>query len=337
MEENAEEKSKNLDSYFKTYGNLDDYNRYSFKDDNFEIFYSPENVVVGLRTYSGKYTKDSENKLTLDYQKVILEIPEDDIRVTQGGLEPITEILIDGDYGDNKYSVQNANKDVLKEFNENNIFIAENYSTWQLDTKYQNFIFPQFEFINSQDASRNERVINTDKILSGKFICTENYGVELDGKYSNGKYSNGNAFKFNYNPINTFLQSPNRESEGTSEKLAHICRFLEVNPDDVYDTKEIVTDSEGEYLKTTYLKNGKEVTSYDYNTTISFKDGEWRWENQEGMELLRGGYNESNDYPGLILMYATEGEAYKLFVNAARLLVYISENGEILTPHYIAM
>jgi hypothetical protein len=323
---------KKLDDFLKNYDtNQADY--YAFKDDTFEIYYIIGGIK-GNRKFSGTFEKDVDNKLNFNYNKVVVEIEEEEYNEFEEELKaamPRTrEVLIDGDYADDRPG--NTYKEMLKEYNETKPFIGTAFNflfsmvtSGDLSYDSAQFAFPQFEFVKPR---RSDVIMkNADIILSGKFICTETYGVRL-----NGKYSRGNAFSFEYNPINTLLHSPFRPYY--YDKIELICDFVGVDSSDVFD--ENITINGEDYPTATYYKNGEEVTSYDYSTNISFRKGKWTWKNHEDKVLLTGKYEESKDYPGLIKLSATNGEVYEEYGDVG-LLVYISESGEILTPHYIAL
>lgn len=143
---------------------------------------------------------------------------------------------------------------------------------------------------------------NTLKTVD-KFLCTDTYGIELDGNYKKGK-----SFTLKH------------DLEDTLEKDEQSC----VTRDD-------------ELLERLLERAERNYRCDDLESTIKFSGGEWEWYNDEDELLNNGKYEESKDYPGLIKMYIDEDSekhpdhALVLYP----LWFYIADDGEIYYPAFV--
>lgn len=134
----------------------------------------------------------------------------------------------------------------------------------------------------------------------GDFLCVDTCGFELDGSYSSG-----NDFTINYDPMTT-MKNYCDDSQGVPDGFE----------------KALARD----------LK-----TKDDYNTTVDFSGGEWKWYNCNKVLINSGGYQESEDYPGLISMYVTEDSPdpdSENYIYHMPILFYISD-GKIYYPGFV--
>lgn len=143
---------------------------------------------------------------------------------------------------------------------------------------------------------------NTLKTVD-KFLCTDTYGIELDGNYKKGK-----SFTLKH------------DFEDTLEKDEQSC----VTRDD-------------ELLERLLERAEMNYHCDDLDSTIEFSDGEWEWYNADDELLNNGKYEESKKYPGLIKMYIDEdSEKYtKDALHIFPLCFYIADDGEIYYPAFV--
>lgn len=141
------------------------------------------------------------------------------------------------------------------------------------------------------------------------FLCTDTYGIELDGKYKRGK---------------AFTLKHDLEDVVRNDVQSHLLGYE--------DNAEELIDKAIERAKSNYNCD-------DVETTIEFSDGEWEWFNADGGLINNGRYDESKDYPGLIMMYLDEDSKncpdYALYTYP--LWFYIADDGEIYYPGYVKM
>lgn len=147
---------------------------------------------------------------------------------------------------------------------------------------------------------------NTLKTVD-KFLCTDTYGIELNGNYKKGK-----SFTLKHDIEETMKKDEQSEYQYSSD------------PDEWFDRKAKTATANYHYCD-------------DFNSTIEFSDGEWEWYNADDELLNNGKYEESKDYPGLIKMYIDEDSekhpdhALVLYP----LWFYIADDGEIYYPAFV--
>lgn len=195
-------------------------------------------------------------------------------------------------------------------------------SIFTLDRYVEYNMYPYFNMRHNYNREENEAVILEHH---GDFLCTETYGFELDGRYRKGS-----DFEITYNPYDAFLDD------------AYSPYYL-----DEWDEEEL---DDRIYLFYVYYF-GQETYNKNSDTTIKFSEGLWEWYNEEGELINNGAYQESEDYPGLIMMTITEDSAlapvdgesdrfsnseviWKQYSSIMPLLFYI-DGGEIYYPGYV--
>ncbi len=138
-------------------------------------------------------------------------------------------------------------------------------------------------------------------------ICTDTYGIKLDGKYKPGK-----DFTLEYNMIDTVKND-------------------EISPFNVEETGY----GEEEMERLTESLSGQINSDDDYNTTFEFSDGEWSWYNAYDELINNGKYVESSDYPGLILMYIDEdSDNYSEVAAVCPQTLYFADDGNVYYPAF---
>lgn len=154
-------------------------------------------------------------------------------------------------------------------------------------------------------AKMNKECTDTLKTVD-KFLCTDTYGIELDGKYKKGK-----GFTLKHDLEDTLKddeQSPYRWEESPEEWLEKKLRRAEID-----------------------------YNCDDLESTIKFSDGKWEWYNDDDALLNNGKYEESKDYPGLIKMYVDEDSERcpDYAKNTYPLWFYIADDGEVYYPAFV--
>lgn len=139
------------------------------------------------------------------------------------------------------------------------------------------------------------------------FLCADTYGIELDGKYEKGK--------------DFFLKHDIEDVIRNDEQSS----FFGLEDTD-------------EYLQRNIERARVQYDCDDVETTIEFSDGEWEWFNADGGLINNGKYNESKDYPGLIMMCLDEdSKNCPEYAIDTPLWFYIADDGEIYYPEYVKM
>lgn len=143
---------------------------------------------------------------------------------------------------------------------------------------------------------------NTLKTVD-KFLCTDTYGIELEGKYKKGK-----SFTLTHDLEETLEEDEQSYIGSSEERLEETLERAEMN-----------------------------YHCDDLESTIKFSGGEWEWYNDEDELLNNGKYEESKKYPGLIKMYIDE-DSEKHPDHALMnypLWFYIADDGEIYYPAFV--
>lgn len=143
---------------------------------------------------------------------------------------------------------------------------------------------------------------NTLKTVD-KFLCTDTYGIELEGKYKKGK-----DFTLKHDLEETLEEDEQSYIGSSEERLEETLERAEMN-----------------------------YHCDDLDSTIEFSDGEWEWYNADDELLNNGKYEESRKYPGLIKMYIDEdSEKHPVYAeNTYPLWFYIADDGEIYYPAFV--
>mgnify|MGYP006951550873 CR=1 FL=1 len=135
----------------------------------------------------------------------------------------------------------------------------------------------------------------------GDVLCTELYGVELDGKYKLEK-----EFILEFDQLEVYEHGP------------------------VADANKDALDRHEEIIEFQYHSDRTD-------STIEFEDGEWTWYNHEGDVLNVGEYQESEEYEGLIAMYITDKSKNVLenFYTEMPILLYLADDGNVYYPAFV--
>ena len=156
------------------------------------------------------------------------------------------------------------------------------------------------------------RDINTDYpntlYAVDDFLCANTYGIKLDGKYKKGK-----SFTLKHDLEDTMEDDEQLYYKGEDDAEENIEKAIE-RAEQAYGCDDV-------------------------ETTIEFSDGEWEWFNADGGLINNGRYDESKDYPGLIMMYLDEDSKNcpDFAMRTFPLWFYIADDGEIYYPGYVKM
>ncbi len=259
---------------------------------------------VGQSTYYGKY-RIEESALLFDYTEYAALSRADNSR---------KYYHIDDDTDDD--AAARAVISVMEELNDTGTYPMQCVPQIYMIDKNQDYgMYPTFMM---KDTSMG-RLAEDDAVFlkpMGQFLCVDTYGCKLDGKYKTGK-----DFEIVYNPFNAAYDDE--------------CSRFAVRGMDNDETDKIL----GYYYKIGFEQDDWDK---DSDTTIEFSDGEWKWYNEEGHLINDGEYQESKDYPGLIMMTITEDSdrvdtdsgPWKTYSNCAPLLFYIHD-GQIYYPAFV--
>ena len=292
--------------------NDDEYNPHLIKFSDGE-FLMPDSIGInGITYYDGKFSvKDGkikfsyENFINLKYGFKININGETEDGESLGIYEDIDDLSEQEKKKLEDNMIHAATKS-MKKLNETGSFFKCVLPSMNYSDKWSDFsVLPFIRFalnILKYDSPNTLYVVDD-------FLCTDTYGIELDGKYKRGK-----AFTLKHDLEDTI------ENDEQSRLLG------------------------GNEEKETYLNRLIQIANSQYNcddveTTIEFSDGEWEWFNADGGLINNGKYDESKDYPGLIMMYLDEDSKncpdYALYTYP--LWFYIADDGEIYYPGYVKM
>ena len=205
-----------------------------------------------------------------------------------------------------KMTIQ-SNVETMQKLNETGSYYWGVFPCMNLITdKFNDFaIFPFIRFV-SPSVRINYDYPNTLYAVDD-FLCTDAYGIELDGKYKKGK-----SFTLKHDFEDTLENDEQSYYKGR-------------------DDEEELIDKAIEHVEWAYDCD-------DLKTTIEFSDGEWEWFNADGGLINNGRYDESKAYPGLIMMYVDEdSKNCPDYAITSPMWFYIADDGEIYYPGYVKM
>lgn len=195
---------------------------------------------------------------------------------------------------------------------------VEQMEKWNKTGSYCNLILP-FSNFNDKFVAYNwipevrwhaGSRLGEDETMTLKavddLICTDTYGIKLDGKYKQG-----DDFTLEYNIMDTIKDD-------------------EISPYNVF------TDGSYEYTMDQIISSLEiQYGASDFNTTLEFSDGEWSWYNCYDELINNGKYAESSDYPGLIMMYIDEDSKYdNEIAEMCPQLLYFGKDGKVYYPAF---
>ncbi|MBQ4533680.1 MAG: hypothetical protein IJA18_00610 [Ruminococcus sp.] len=302
--------------------NDDEYNPHliKFSDGEFLMpdgYYEHENVHAWdyydgtFSVKDGKIKFSYENHIDYDKSKTNINCKSIlDMDVIKGTSEKLEGLSAEEKKEIKKQEMEKMNilftVEFMQKLNETGSYFKELLPAMNCSDKWSDFsVLPFIRFalnILKYDSPNTLYVVDD-------FLCTDTYGIELDGKYKRGK-----AFTLKHDLEDTI------ENDEQSRLLG------------------------GNEEKETYLNRLIQIANSQYNcddveTTIEFSDGEWEWFNADGGLINNGRYDESKDYPGLIMMYVDEDSKnypdYALYTYP--LWFYIADDGEIYYPGYVKM
>ena len=237
-------------------------------------FYS-DSTNLSTHYYTGTYSKDSSNRITFSYDSVI--------GIVMNGIRKGSEYKVTKN--DSPDGTNNILLYELKHLNESGKLEISSTSPASSDYGLTKGLLPV-----------TLRRFNSTATLNvwdfGDVLCTDAYGMELDGKYSAGR-----AFTINYNIENVYLDdklsdyyTKNWSEEELKKNIGYLMKYLSVVP----------------------------------KTTIQFSDGKWTWQTVGGQTISSGQYHESSLYKGAIIM---KSDNYDYGLQQ----LYIDKDGKIYT------
>lgn len=249
--------------------------------------------------YDGTYSIE-DDKIHFYYENKT--VPDSDMVVN-----------INDDYGDDERS-KKAILQEMQSMNETGTYIKTIAPSLAYNDKSIDYNVEPF-FINTISNNLEKYNVPVYLISKGDFLCVPTYGFEL-----NGDYSFGNDFKINFNQQTSLIDDP-----------ASIYNIYKN-----YENDEAKAD---EYLEKFEMRCEPQFVNGEFDTTIEFSDGEWKWYNADGELINNGKYQESKDYKGIVSMYLTDDSknCEKITKMLDPLLFYIADDGEIYYPGYVKM
>ncbi len=303
--------------------NGEKYNPYliKFSDDEFIIPHSdsPYNMATEWVYYDGTFSIKN-GKIKFSYENYINS--DDDSKININDDSYVDEDIIngtskklDGLSSDEKKELKKTEQKKINIKNQIKLMEKMNetgaYSNVVIPPMNYNDRFTEFSILPYIRYARGFRGVNFDYpntlITVDDFLCADTYGIELDGKYKTGKYFT--------------LTCDLEDTMKNDEQLSYH-----------WESDEEIIDKMLRYAKEDYDCD-------DVETTIEFSDGEWEWFNADGGLINNGRYDESKDYPGLIMMYLDEDSKNCLddALYTYPLWFYIADDGKIYYPGYVKM
>lgn len=294
--------------------NDDEYNPHLIKFSDGE-FLMPNNIGSNalITYYDGKFSvKDGkikfsyENFINLKYDFKININGETEDGESLGIYEDIDDLSEQEKKKLEDNMIHAATKS-MKKLNETGSFFKYVLPSMNYSDKWSDFsILPFIRYVNSAGYFNSE---DPNPLYTvNDFLCTDTYGIELDGKYKRGK-----DFTLKHDIEDTLENDEQSYYKGRDDEEELIDKAIE--------RAELAYDCD------------------DVETSIEFSDGEWEWFNADGGLINNGRYDESKDYPGLIMMYVDEDSKncpdYALYTYP--LWFYIADDGEIYYPGYVRM
>lgn len=174
--------------------------------------------------------------------------------------------------------------------------------------KYQDFSVLPFIRVITTGGSVNTDYPNT-LIFVDDFLCTYTYGIEIVGKYNSGE---------------DFILKYDFEDAVENDEQTRLLNYKG-------------KDGAEEYFNRLIKISKLQYKCDNVETTIKFSDGEWEWFNDDGGLINNGRYDESKEYPGLIMMYVDEKskKSSKYALDTYPMWFYIADDGEIYYPGYV--
>ncbi len=294
--------------------NDDEYNPHLIKFSDSE-FLMPDSIGInGITYYDGKFSvKDGkikfsyENFINLKYGFKININGETEDGESLGIYEDIDDLSEQEKKKLEDNMIHAATKS-MKKLNETGSFFKYVLPSMNNSDKWSDFsILPFIRYVNSAGYFNSE---DPNPLYTvNDFLCSNTYGIELDGSYTSGK---------------SFTLKHDLEDVVRNDVQSHLLGY-EDNAEELID--KAIERAEHDY------------NCDDIETTIEFSDGEWEWFNADGGLINNGRYDESKDYPGLIMMYVDEDSKncpdYALYTYP--LWFYIADDGEIYYPGYVKM
>ncbi len=264
---------------------------FKLSDRKFEYNVSDNAIII--KTYKGTYKKD-DCLLKLDYKQ--LNIIDNSKNAAKLSLSNRTINITDTEDDLDTPKDMDA-LDEMKTANEKNTILTICHFEARNNADWCGVPFFLFDY---DDKTTHHPIFKT-----GSFLSYEAYGTTLDGNYQSGK-----DFTLKYNPISVLMQNPYSNVHDITTGAINQERLNE--------------------LKTSLHRRFRlQNDNSNFNMTIHFSNGSWYWVNEENQQIdTQGKYQESKEYPGLILIYGPD-------LNQIPAMIYIADDGNVYLPVYI--
>ncbi|MBP3309581.1 MAG: hypothetical protein J6L05_02065 [Ruminococcus sp.] len=298
--------------------NNGEYNPYAIKFSDGEFLMPIDDLGNGWMYYDGTFSVKN-GKIKFSYENRIfsgngskinikdeVEYDADIARGTSEKLEGLSKEekkeLIEQEL--QKLHIQSA-VEIMQKLNETGSYVNIVAPAMNFNDKFNSFsIFPYIRYVPLPKT--NYDYPNMLYIIED-FLCGDTYGIELDGKYEKGK-----DFILKHDIEDVIRNDEQSSFFGLEDTDKSLQRNIEIARAQ-YDCDDV-------------------------ETTIEFSDGEWEWFNADGGLINNGKYDESKEYPGLIMMCLDEdSKNCPEYAIDTPLWLYIADDGEIYYPGYVKM
>lgn len=269
-------------------------------------------------TYSGKFSVEG-NRILFDYEQFYRKPRNDDEYTIDINAVPEPydlEKIKKGTEEEKKAELEKSklrlSYDSMVELDEHGYFFSRFAPPICYSDKIRDHGFLPFVY-----ASANGNALTPSYLYQfGDLLGFETYGMSLDGDYVPGE-----SFTLDFDQMNVFAEDPYGYCSNVKNSHEDIERFI---------------DNKSESIEQQYGLDESE----NLNTVLTFNNGSWKWKNAEGGLINNGSYQESELYPGLIVMYTDSTsrktkEQLKLFEGDDTIMLYIDSDGQIYHPYFI--
>ena len=288
---------------------------FEFKDGSFA--YSNGDAANKEATYSGKFSMEG-NRIAFSYEQFYRNSRNgEELTVDMNDApEPYdADKLRNGTKEEKKAEGKKAERkivyDRMAEMNEQGSYFNRYVPGINLTDKMRDYSMVPLVFVGQ--ASNNSNPAELYQI--GDLLGFRTYGMSLDGEYVSGE-----SFTLDFDQMYVLAEDPyGYLSKAKSDE----------NAEEYFERMSSVIEQQ----------YGLEE-SEDLNTVFTFDNGTWEWENAEGNTINSGSYQESELYPGLIVMYTDDNsrlneENTKLGDGYSTIMLYIGSDGQIYHPYFI--
>ena len=301
--------------------------RLRFEEGNFRYSQVSSDPVSLVR--SGTFS-ETDGKLSFSYEQLEITYKSGDTNTLDINDEPSSydNNIVRGisDASDEEYNrevrkkLDSAYIDKLKELNSDGGY-AERFSpdfcVEPESKKSSDNMFNCMPFIHSAVPRRASSDAFFGKRYCPLYHFGDILGFETYGLNVSGEYVQGEDFVLDFDQLAVYEEDPFAQHKSGSREG--------VSLNDI--SKQIRSDYE------------LNASGGDISSAVSFSDGRWEWKNSEGSLINNGTYQESEKYPGLVVMYTDSSSKHDensmgYQPGYLTLFLYISDNGEIFYPYF---